>query len=157
MGRADRAGEVDDAAGLRRAQAAEPESVRRRSRQVSHRARARSRNVRLAQMLASALNANINSRWRPADSVLLRGALDECESLCARFPDDPLLHVIRAGMLFHSGRSTDANAALDRAQSLGGDIIDLAGAQGVGAVRDAARRETQQRLTKRALCGGLIF
>jgi Zn-dependent protease with chaperone function len=114
-------------------------------------------NARIARLLASAVVAEINSRQALASPAEIRQALHECESLSERFPAEPELHVVRAAMLFRSGRSEDANEALDRARSLGGDVDKLAGPQGALAVREAARSEKQKRLATQALCGGLIL
>ena len=75
----------------------------------------------------------MNAAGLPADSAPLGAALAECERMCETFPDDPELHVSRAGILFQAGRSVDAHEALERARELG-----LVNAVVPGAELDAA-------------------
>jgi Zn-dependent protease with chaperone function/Flp pilus assembly protein TadD len=112
-------------------------------------------NVRIAQLLARSLVGNATSHRRRRDSILNQQALRECEKLSETFPDDASLHVGRALLLSQVGRSVEANEALDRAQSLGGKLDELADRRAISAIRDAARQETQLEQGKTALVVGL--
>lgn len=111
-------------------------------------------NVHLARMLSAALLADLAKPTPKSPS--LRQSLAESAALCERFPDDPVLHVHRAALLFRGGRSLEAESALDRAAALGADVKQLAGTEGVSAVRAAARRQARTEMWKHAALGVLV-
>lgn len=107
-------------------------------------------NLTAARFLAMKLVADLRAlRVPPAGSH--RRVIDECEKLCAQFPTDPMLQLVRAGALHISGRHIDAMQAIGRAKELGGDPQKYFSPEAIAEIEEMAGDEEARQFAWRGL------
>lgn len=112
-------------------------------------------NIFAARLLARSLVGRANAGRMRADSPELGKMIDECAAVCQQFPQDAELQVTHGAALFRAGRHAEADAAMQRAKNLGGDLNKLAGPSGEAIIREAAHRDANERLLWWGLVGGV--